>query len=230
MSPSDAPSKVPASPAKWLAIAGVVVLVGLGALVWWATARASRPAPPVAAPSIQPYRAAWESAMAKAGWRLRIRWDPSSSRSSTPPGCGPSRRRSLPRRSPRFNVCRFEGKIAGSAVSLSDVSLSFPSPGVAMADASVSIDGTAYSMRVTLPLVRDAKGVHSPGATDLVAEGFTVKGARRTQATDAIVGYLNAYVNSAPGLVVQDAAIVAGGLRVTGSAPQRLENPAQPVP
>jgi hypothetical protein len=87
-------------------------------------------------------------------------------------------------------------------------------------------DGTGYDVEATMPLEWTAKGISSSGPVEMRAEGFGVPADRKQQAVTAIVGYLNLYVRAAPGLIVERAEIVDGGLTVTGSAPQRLEYPS----
>jgi len=124
-----------------------------------------------------------------------------------------------------LNVYPFESKMAGLDATLSDVEVAFPQAGVAVVGARLVSDGTGYSIRMTLPLEHTPKGIDSPGATELSVEGFSVGGTRRQQASDALVAYLNLYLGAAPGLIVERASIVEGGLVVDGSAPQRLEHP-----
>ncbi len=124
-----------------------------------------------------------------------------------------------------INVYPYEARMTDREVTLNSVTVDFPRPGVAGASAKLIADNTGYSVEVALPLEYTAKGISSRGPSQLKAEGFTIRGEQKQQAVTAVVGYLNLYLQAAPGLIVERAEIVDGGLSVTGSAPQRLENP-----
>ena len=102
---------------------------------------------------------------------------------------------------------------------------SFPQPGVGSLSGKLATGGSAYDATIVGPVAYTATGIDSPGATSLTVEGFSVGGDRRKQASEAVIAYLNMYVRAAPGLTVQSAEIVEGGIRVKGLAPERLEHP-----
>jgi hypothetical protein len=129
-----------------------------------------------------------------------------------------------------MNTYTFTTEIAGTAVSISNIAVEFPAPGVAQATGRLVAGPDSYSFEITIPLERSATGIDSPGATSLRVEGFSVGGERRRQASDALVAYLNMYTRAAPGLIVEQAEIVDGGLSVTGSAPAKLEHPQGTTP
>ena len=50
-------------------------------------------------------------------------------------------------------------------------------------------------------------------------------GENRERAGEGILTYFNRYLGAAPGLTVEEARIVSGGLEVRGTAPERIEHP-----
>ena len=125
-----------------------------------------------------------------------------------------------------LNVYRYEADLSGQSVSFTRAQAAFPKPGVGALAGTLSAQGSNYSAEIAGPVTYAATGIDSPGATSLKVEGFNVGGARRRQASDAVIAYLNLYLRAAPGLTIEDARIVADGVYVKGSAPTRLEHPA----
>jgi len=225
---SDTPKR-PARTALWVGLVALVAVAGLVGLVWWALARTSGTPAPAARPSFERYRAGWESAMAKASVEATFPAGPVDIREVRPTGLQPFNATFTDAEiTALLNTYTFTTEIAGTAVTVSDVDVTFPRAGVAQATARVATGPDSYSVDMTIPLQRSATGIDSPGATSLSVEGFSVKGQRREQASEALVAYLNLYVRAAPGLIVERAEIVNGGLAVTGSAPVKLEHPEAP--
>jgi len=213
-------------PGLWLAVTAAVLVVAMGGLVWWAVARSSRAQTTATGPGFEQYRSAWESAMGKAGVEASYPGRPIDIEELRTSGLRPfSATFTAEEIGALMNVYPYGARIAGRDVVLTDVVVAFPRAGVASASAKLLTDGTPYSVEVTLPLERTAKGINSTGPAVLKAEGFSVKGEQKQQAITALVGYLNLYVLAAPGLIVESAEIVEGGLVVSGRAPQSLEHP-----
>jgi hypothetical protein len=212
--------------AVWvLGAVGVVFAVGMIVLVVWAIS--SRGEPTAApAPSFDRFRSDWSSAMRKAGVEATFPAGPVEITEVRGTGRTPFEAEfTADEISALLNVYLYRIEEGGQEVALSDVSVAFPSQGVGSIEARLVYDGAPYDAFASAPLTYSAKGISSPGLTSLNVEGFSVGGARRKQAGDALLGYLNSYLNAAPGLTVQQAQIVPGGLEVKGTAPAQLEHP-----
>ena len=120
------------------------------------------------------------------------------------------------------NVFRWTTDIQGTSVAVSGVTVGFPEAGTGSLRARVKVNGSSYSGTLVGPIAYENGTITSPGATKVVAEGFTVTGDRATQATDMLLLYLNAYLKAAPGLTVDSAAVTADGVEVSGTAPDSL--------
>jgi len=215
-------------------VAGVVVLLavaGIVGLIVWAVVTSDRAAPVShPEPSFESYEPGWTSAMAKAGVEATFPGGPVELTEVRPTGRRPFEATFTAEEiTALLNVYRFEADLGGQSVSISDATAEFPAPGVGALSGTLSAGGSTYSAAIEGPLVHTAKGIDSPGATSLTVEGFGVGGERRRQATEAMVAYLNRYLMAAPGLTVQSARILEGGLQVSGTAPASLEHPA-PTP
>lgn len=176
---------------------------------------------------IAQYEPAWSSAMAKAGVEATFPPSPVDVSEVRATGKQPFEATFTAEEiSALMNVYRYEGEIQQQRFSLRRVKASFPSDGVGSLSGSLIAGNTSYFARIEGPVTYSPTGIDSPGATKLEVEGFTVSGERRTQASDAVIAYLNMYVRAAPGLIVERAEIVDDGLSVKGSAAQRLEHPA----
>lgn len=211
----------------WLLVTAVVLVAAMVGLIWLAIARSSAPQRARQGPGFDRYRPAWESAMAKAGVEATYPPEPVRVEQLRPSGLRSfSATFTAEEIGALINVYPYEAEMTGQAVALDSVTIAFPRPGVAGANARLIADNTGYSVEVALPLEYTAKGISSQGPSQLKAEGFTIRGDQKQQAVTALVAYLNSYLRAAPGLVVERAEIVEGGVAVTGRAPQRLENPA----
>lgn len=212
-----------------LGIVALSVLLGVAGLTWWAIAQRGRPTPAGEGPGFEQYRQGWESAMAKAGVEATFPPGPVSVQDVVVQGRAPfDATFTAEEIGALLNVYTFESPIGNTTVSVSGVDVAFPQAGVASIDARLAADNAVYSVSITLPLEHSAKGISSSGATDLEAEGFSVGGERRRQASDALVAYLNLYLRAAPGLVVERAEILEGSVSVTGMAPVTIEHPLEP--
>ncbi len=208
------------------AVVASVVLVGLIGLVVWAVLASRKPVVVREAPRFDRFEPAWASAMAKAGVEATFPAGPVDVTMAKPFGRVPFEATFTAEEiTALLNVYRYQGGIGGQDVSFESPEAAFPRPGVGSLSGQLATGGSSYSATIVGPVTYAATGIDSPGATELTVEGFSVRGDRRTQASEAVIAYLNMYVRAAPGLTVQSAEIVQDGLRVTGSAPARLEHP-----
>jgi hypothetical protein len=204
----------------------VVVTVGLAGLVVWAIAVSRAPRRVAEPPSFSRFEQAWTSAMAKAGVEAtfppapveltevvahgRVAFDATFTADEV---------------TALLNVYPYKAVIGGQQVSFLDPVVAFPAAGTGALSGRLQAGESAYSASIAGPVAYTATGIDSPGATELTVEGFSVGGQRRAQATEAIIAYLNLYLRAAPGLTIERAEIVDGGLHAKGSAPARLEHP-----
>jgi len=208
-----------------------MIVAGLAGLIAWATTVSNRPAPAVRkGPGFERFEPGWTSAMAKAGVEATFPPAPVELTEVVPTGRQPFEATFTAEEiTALLNVYTYDSDLAGQGASLSEAAASFPAPGVGALRGALSASGSTYEAAIEGPVEYSAKGIDSPGATSLTVEGFNVGGERRQQASDAVVAYLNMYLRAAPGLTVESAEIVEGGLRVKGAAPARLEHPV-PTP
>ncbi len=175
--------------------------------------------------SFEQYRAGWESAMQKAEVEAAFPPQPVDLADVGVSGRRPFQATfTAEELTALLNVYRHTAAVSGSDVSLQRVEVALPTPGAASLKGRLVVGSTAYSATIEGPVTYAGGEVNSPGATSLRVEGFNVGGSRRAQATRAVLDYLNAYLDAAPGLTIDSAEIVSEGVRVTGSAPQRIEH------
>lgn len=213
--------------AVWvLGTIGVVFAVGMIALIVWAISSRDEPTATVPAPSFDRFQVDWSSAMLKAGVEATFPAGPVEITEVRATGQVPFEAEfTADEISALVNVYLYGIEEGGPEVALSNVSVAFPRQGVGSIEAKLVYDGAPYDAFASAPLTYSAKGISSPGLTSLKVEGFSVGGSRRKQAGDALLGYLNSYLKAAPGLTVEQAQIVSGGLKVKGTAPAQLEHP-----
>lgn len=113
----------------------------------------------------------------------------------------------------------------GTSVALDKVSVSFPAAGEAALAGDAVINGSSYSAELAAPVGYENGSIVARGPVRVSVEGFGVGGERGRQAADAALGYLNDFLDAAPGLTILEAEITAEGLRVSGQAPDSLVNP-----
>lgn len=213
--------------ARITAVVALLLLAGLAALVVWAVMSTRGDAPtPTPAPTFDRFETAWRSAMAKAGVEATFPAGPVDLSSLRVTGSRSFEATFTAEEiTALLNVYPYAPESQAESFGLDDVEVGFPAEGVGALSGTLTTGDSTYDARIEGPIAYLATGIDSPGATSLVVEGFTVGGDRRAQATEAVVAYLNTYVRAAPGLVLERAAIVQGGVSVKGSAPQRIENP-----
>lgn len=229
-SPADPGPVVPGGPGKTpmriFAIVAGIVVVGFVALIAWALWTAGKPTPSAPAPRFDRFQSAWASAMAKAGVEATFPVDPvevtslqSSGRQSFEATFTAEEITAL------LNVYPYRGEIAGAEVSLTSAEVEFPDAGRVRLSGSLVADGSGYSAVAEAPVSYADGEITSRGLTSLTVEGFNISGGRRTQAGDGLLQYFNAYLDATPGLTVEVAEVVEGGIVVKGFAPVALTNP-----
>ena len=211
-----------------VAISVAAVLVsGLVAVVWWAQSRQTEGASVVRDNGFAAYEPAWTSAMAKAGVEATFPAGPVELTSLRASG---QRRFSATFSADEIEallvVYPFAPTTLPQDVDLRDLEIAFPEPRVSELRARVGVGGAAYSVHAIAPTTyaNDTIVIGSTQAK-LTVEGFGVDGERKSQALRTFADYLNALLDSAPGLSVDSAEITAEGLAVEGAAPQRIEHP-----
>lgn len=220
-SPTAASSK---RAVRTLAAIGIVTAIAMLALVGWAIWTASRAPAPPPAPRFDRYRPAWESAMSKAAVEATFPAEPVrfaqlrySGRHSFEATFTADEISAL------LSVYRHQVKMQGEEVELGSASVEFPTAGRVELTGLLLTGGSSYQAQVAAPVSFRMGNIRTPGLTSLVVEGFTVRGSRREQAERLLVEYFNRYIDAAPGLSVDSAAVVDGGLRVRGFAADSLE-------
>lgn len=218
-----------------IGIISVVVVIALitGSLTWlvvWAL-RDDEPAPSRQVTSVEAYRDGWESAMRKAGvegefpgGRVDLEQVTSIGRQPFSATFAPAEVEAL------LAVYRFRPEAFSGRAELEQVDLEFPDAGQAELEARATLSGRSYAARVSAPVsFMDGRIVVDGREADLSVEGFSVGGTQRQQAIEAMNQYLNSLLQAAPGLTVENAEIVPGGVRVTGTAPVSIQHP-DPLP
>lgn len=209
-------------------IVALVTVLAFVALVAWALWVASRPEQSAPAPRFDRFEPAWTSAMSKAGVEATFPAGPVELKQLRAKG-----RRSLEATftaeeiSALVNVYRYTAKISGAEVALSSVGIDFPQPGRVALSGSLVTGGSGYAAEAAAPATYSSGRIRSGGLSSLTVEGFSVRGDRRQQAGDALLTYFNKYLDAAPGLTVESAEIVDGGVVIRGFAPTGLVNPAE---
>ena len=129
-----------------------------------------------------------------------------------------------------LTVYRYQPDAFSGNVMLDRIVVDFPEDGRATIDGRVTLRGNAYNVHAEADVAyRDDLVVISEEGAQFSVEGFSVGGAQRTQAIEAVSEYLNSMLAATPGLTIKSARIVEGGVRVEGIAPQRIEHP-DPLP
>lgn len=212
---------------RWFAIIAAISAAAMIALVGWALWTASRPKAPTEKPRFDRFETAWSSAMSKAGVEATF-------------PAGP-----VPLQDVRFsgrhafettftaeeiaallNVYRHAAEIQGSRVELRSVRLTFRDDTDVRLSGALVADGDAYSAEAEGPVAFSRGRIRSERLDSLTVEGFSVGGARRRQALDALLGYFNEYLDASPGLTVESAGIGDGVVLVRGFAPDELRHPS----
>ena len=124
-----------------------------------------------------------------------------------------------------INNFPYASSLAGVNIELAGVTLAIPEPGSVKLSAQVSVNGGTHAGTVTAPVTFANGLIMSPGATQVTVDGVPTSGAQKTQVSDALVRYFNAYLSAAPGLHIDTASVGADGITVRGIAPDTLVYP-----
>lgn len=204
-------------------ITAAVTVLAMVALIGWALWAANRPEAKPDAPAFDRFQPAWSSAMAKAGVEasfpagpvelggLRVRGRRSFEATFTAEEI-----------SSLLNVYRHTTRMAGSDLAILAASVDFSDPKSTGLRGRLVVDGQPYEARARA-VVRFDRGVTMPGLESLEVEGFNVGGAKKRQAGELVLEYFNDYLENAPGLTVETAERVDGGVYVVGFAPASIE-------
>ena len=119
----------------------------------------------------------------------------------------------------------YTADVAGMQISMSNATMTFPSPGTVHLAANVTANGGSYSGELTAPVTYSAGEIRSSGVTELSVEGISANAAQKGQVSDALVLYANSLLSAAPGLTIESASIEGDGLHVSGVAPDSLAYP-----
>lgn len=209
----------------WIAVgvlAAVLVVGGLVGIVVWSLGQDNTP--PSGAELLASYRTAWSSAMTKASVEASFPAEPVDVTALKAAGQHDFEATFTAEEiTALVNVYRYAP--SGQAVTLQEVSVRFPGAGQAALSGSAEINGSSYSAELAGPTGFENGRIVPQGQISVSVEGFGVGGERARQAVEAAFGYLNDFLNAAPGLTVESAEIKAEGLRVSGTAPEVLYNP-----
>ncbi|MBI5232528.1 MAG: hypothetical protein HY876_10250, partial [Coriobacteriales bacterium] len=101
--------------------------------------------------------------------------------------------------------------------------LTFPKTGTIRIETGIESSVQGGDLELEGPVAfGSTEGLTSPGADEATFEGIPLGGGQAAQATDLALKYGNAYLKAAPGLTVDKAEVVEGGVRVRGTAPDEL--------
>lgn len=220
--------------ARFRAVVIVVLalfVIALAIIVWIAfTSDGAEPAAPTNA--IVVYHDDWESAMRKAGVTADFPDAPVSLTQLEATG----RHRfsatfSEDEVAALLSVYRFESRVYGDRAALDHVEVDFPKAGYARLTGRVTLRGDPYLAYAAAPVRYDGEHiVIEQELAQLSVEGISVGGRQRERVVSMVSTYVNDLLVAAPGLSVKQAAIVPGGVRVVGSAPDSIGNPTTTEP
>jgi hypothetical protein len=171
-------------------------------------------------------QAAFESAMSKAGVKAQPPAQPVAIDSVQASGSHTFSATFTPEEMAALvNNFPYASSLAGVDIALAGVTLAIPEAGSVKLSAEVSVNNGTHSGSVTAPAAFSNGLITSPGATSITVDGIPTSGAQKTQVSDALLRYFNAYLVAAPGLHIDTASIGADGFTVTGTAPDSLTYP-----
>ena len=110
---------------------------------------------------------------------------------------------------------------SGQHFELSNVGISFEGNVVSISG-MVNASGNSYSGTVSAPVAYESGRIVLSGTPSVTAEGLSIGGAQAQQATTLVLGYVNGYLDAAPGLSIESAAVTSGGVHVVGTAPDSV--------
>jgi len=121
-----------------------------------------------------------------------------------------------------LNTFRYTSDVGGTQIALRNVQLQFTGPDVVQASAAVRANGSTYNGAVTLNLYFEMGRFKTTGASDVTVEGIGVSSDQRGLVADSLVNFANDYLSSSLGLTVVSAKVDAGGVAVSGMAPDSI--------
>ena len=119
----------------------------------------------------------------------------------------------------------YTARVNGTSATLQRATVKLVDPNTLGLTATVNSDGNTFSATMEGPITYELGRAASTGATSANVEGITLDSDQLTQLTDAVLGYLNAYLDDAPGLRIGSARVASDGLAVTGVAPDSITYP-----
>lgn len=225
-SASSGPSATLSRRTKWILLAvSLAVVAGIVGLIAWAVI-GSGGGSSVPRPGFEQYESAWSSVMDKASVEATFPAGPVDVTGVRFTGSQPFEATFTGEEmAALLSVYSYQAEVAGRTFAMRDVSVGFPEAGVTDLRLTLETGGSSYKARAEAPLAYQNGSITSPGLTSLRVEGFGVGGSRRDQAGEGIIDYLNEFLDATPGLTVEEARIVPGGLEVRGTAPLSIEHP-----
>lgn len=209
------------------AIVALAVVAGIVGLIVWAigVSRSSE----TEGNTVDRYRTDYESAMQKAGVEATFPGQIVDLSDVDATGAQPFEATfTADEVTALLSIYRYQGGGDTAEMAVTEAQVSFPSAGQVKLSGRIVYQGSGYSATIEAPVTYDGS-IDSPGATSLNVSGFNVSGEQRKQATSAVVDYFNGMLSAAPGLRVEQAQIVEGGVQVTGTAPVTIEQPIAPA-
>lgn len=230
ISPGGGPART--NPKRVLSIvlaSALVLLAGLfGTAVWVLRGLGTAPSPQQ---PIERFRPAWESAVAKAGVETVFPDGPVDVAQVRASGSRPLDATFTPEEiSALMGIYRFETSFRGEAVSASGVEAAFPAEGMATLDLVVNARGREYHAQIAGSASYADGEIASPGLTSLSVEGLPATGRLREMAGEGLVIYLNRYLDSIPGILIEEAHIVSGASRSRARCQRRSSIPNRSLP
>ena len=178
------------------------------------------------APTAAATRSSFVSAMRKAGVKAAVPAAPTPLTTVRSTGSHPfSATFTADEVAALLNTFPCTASVAGVQIAMQGASISISAPGSVKFSAKVAVNGGTYIGAATLPVSFSGGQIASTGATALSVEGLPGSDAQRTQVTDALTTYFNAYLSAAPGLHIDSARVLADGVSVKGTAPDSLSYP-----
>lgn len=212
----------------WIAVGSVAGLLVLGALAWliaWSLSGGGSASDP------SQYEAAWRSALKKAGTTAEWPGGPVPLDQVEATGSHPFEARfTAAEITALLNVFTRDATVQGTPIALRKATITFPAQDTVRLDGNVIVDGNSFGAVVDAPATYANGQVQSSGITSARSMGVSADEKTRAMATTALLEYVNEYLAAAPGLVVESARIVPGGVVVSGTAPDALKLPTAPTP
>jgi len=202
----------------WVSAIAVIVVLALGAGLWWLIASRAHPAAPVTNAS------AFDSAMTKA--MVKAPGEPPA-----PVDLSTVKARGTHSFDATFtadelaalvNAFPHEVNVGNTSVSLQNVTMNISSGGQMTMSGTVSSGGSAYSGKVVGVVAYKNGQVEAAGPISVQAEGIDLGGTQAATATQLLLAYVNGYLQAAPGLTITEASVSGEGVHARGLAPDSI--------